>query len=45
MSRFGDAVFTWMQEHRLSEVSSENLWCGLEVKHPELTTKTPTRKT
>lgn len=42
MSKFGDAAFAWMKKHKLTSVSSNELWKGLP---PELTAKSPTRKT
>ena len=45
MSRFGDAAYSWMTKHKLTSVSSNELWRGLEQMYPELTAKTPNRKT
>lgn len=45
MSKFSDAAFAIMRERKAATMSTRDLWAALEAKHPELTTKTPTRKT
>jgi len=45
MSRFSDAAFKWMSKQRVTEISSNELWAGLQREFPELTTVSSNRKT
>lgn len=44
MSKFSDAAYQIVHAHK-GPMTTRDLWAALEAKHPELTTKTPTRKT
>jgi hypothetical protein len=45
MPKFADAAHSWMLGRGLREVSSNELWAGLEVAVPALTAKSESRKT
>ena len=45
MSKFSDAAFAVMRERKAATMTTRDLWAALEAKHPELTAKTPARKT
>lgn len=42
---YSDAARDLMRAKKQLEISSRDLWSALEAERPELTTKTPTRKT
>jgi hypothetical protein len=44
MSKFSDAAFAIVRAQK-GAMSTRDLWAALEAAHPELTAKTPTRKT
>jgi hypothetical protein len=44
-TKFGDAAYDWMRKRKLTAVTSNELWTGLEETFPTLTAKSATRKT
>jgi hypothetical protein len=44
-SKFAVAAEQWFSQNGASSVSSQQLWNGLCVSHPDLTTPSETRKT
>lgn len=45
LSRYSDAAYAIMRARRKREITSGDLWAALEAERPDLTGKTPTRKT
>jgi hypothetical protein len=45
VSKFSDAAFSIIQARKVATITTRDLWAALEVAHPQLTAKTPTRKT
>lgn len=46
MSKYADAAFAWIKKNAPGgEVSTEELWTGLQSAHPELTEVREDRKT
>lgn len=45
MSKFADAALGWMRQNNRAAVSADDLWNGLCAASPDLTEKTPCRKT
>ena len=45
MSKFGNAAFVWMKNNRKHDISTDELWEGLQRNNPELTTPSEKRKT
>jgi len=44
-TRFADAAFAWMTGTKQKDVSSNELWAGLQEARPDLTAKSDGRKT
>jgi hypothetical protein len=45
VSKMSEAAFAWMEKYHHRDVSSDELWRGLQAERPDLATKTPARKT